>query len=94
MQVQQNLFYEFCGLDPLGTLALVDTATLSCFNHDYLRIFTQAPCLFMNLYNKLFSEEHIHSIGRNYHLINMMETRPLLIVVSSFFGGNPFDGEI
>jgi hypothetical protein len=27
---------EFCGLDPLGILALVDIATLSCFNHEFL----------------------------------------------------------
>jgi hypothetical protein len=37
---------EFCGLDPLGTLALVDIATLSCFNHAFLRIPTRAPCPF------------------------------------------------
>jgi hypothetical protein len=27
---------EFCGLEPAGTLALVDIATLSWFNHDFL----------------------------------------------------------
>jgi hypothetical protein len=27
---------EFCGLDPLGILALVDISTLSCFNRDFL----------------------------------------------------------
>jgi hypothetical protein len=27
---------EFCGLEPAGTLALVDIATLSCFNHGFL----------------------------------------------------------
>jgi hypothetical protein len=31
---------EFCGLDSLGILALVDNATLSCFNRDFLRIST------------------------------------------------------
>jgi hypothetical protein len=36
------LFHEFCGLNLLGTLALADIATLSCFNHDYLQIFIQA----------------------------------------------------
>jgi hypothetical protein len=47
---RQNLFCEFCGLDPLGTLALVDTGTLSCFNHNYLRIFTRAPCLDLSIF--------------------------------------------
>jgi hypothetical protein len=37
---------EFCGVEPTGTLALVDIATLSCYNHDFLRISTRAPCLF------------------------------------------------
>jgi hypothetical protein len=37
---------EFCGLDPLGILALVDIATLSCFNHEFLRIPIRAPCPF------------------------------------------------
>jgi hypothetical protein len=40
----------FCGLDPLGILALVDIATLSCFNHDFLRIFPRAPCPFIRTY--------------------------------------------
>jgi hypothetical protein len=34
----QNLFHEFCGLCSLGTLARVDIATFSCFNHPILRI--------------------------------------------------------
>jgi hypothetical protein len=38
---------EFCGLEPAGTLSLVDIATLSCFNHDFLRISKRAPCLFV-----------------------------------------------
>jgi hypothetical protein len=37
---------EFCGLEPVGTLALVDIATPSRFNHDFLQISTRAPCLF------------------------------------------------
>jgi hypothetical protein len=41
---------EFCGLDPLGILASVDIATLSCFNHDFLRIFPRAPCPFIRTY--------------------------------------------
>jgi hypothetical protein len=39
--------FEFCGLDPTGRLAPVYTATLSCFNQDFLRFFTQAPCPFL-----------------------------------------------
>jgi hypothetical protein len=72
--------YELCGLDPLGTLAPVDIATLSCFNHDFLRIFTQTPCLFhgkysswkyfMNLCKKLFNKDiyiRLVVITINYH---------------------------
>jgi hypothetical protein len=40
-----NFALEFCGLEPAGTLALVDIATLSCFNHDFLRI-SKRPLLF------------------------------------------------
>jgi hypothetical protein len=40
--------FEFCGLDPIGRLALVDTATLSCFNHDFLQISAGAPCSFIS----------------------------------------------
>jgi hypothetical protein len=49
---------EFCGLDPLGILALVDIATLSCFNRDFLRISTRAPCPFARtiLSRKTFRE--------------------------------------
>jgi hypothetical protein len=39
--------FEFCGLDPTGRLAPVDTATLSCFNQDFLRFFARAPCPFL-----------------------------------------------
>jgi hypothetical protein len=42
---------KFCGLDLLGILALVDTATLSCFNHNFIRIFTRAPCPFYKTYS-------------------------------------------
>jgi hypothetical protein len=72
--------YEFCGLDPLGTLAPVDIATLSCFNHDFLRIFTQTPCLFngtyssrksfMNFCKKYFNNDiyiRLVTITTNYH---------------------------
>jgi hypothetical protein len=43
---------EICGLEPLSILALVDIATLSCFNNDFLRITTRAPCPFAR---KIFS---------------------------------------
>jgi hypothetical protein len=39
---------EFCGLEPAGTLALVDIATLSCFNHDFLQISTRALAFLTN----------------------------------------------
>jgi hypothetical protein len=42
--------HEFCGLDSLGILALVKTATLGCFNDGFLRIFTLAPCPFNRAY--------------------------------------------
>jgi hypothetical protein len=76
--------YEFCGLDPLGILALVDIATLSCFNHDFLWIFTQTPCLFngkyssrkyfMNLRKKFFNKDiyvRLVAISINYHGRNL-----------------------
>jgi hypothetical protein len=75
-----NFIYEFCGLGPLGTLALVDIATLSCFNHDFLWIFTPTPCLFngkyssrryfMNLRKKIFNKDiyvRLVAISINYH---------------------------
>jgi hypothetical protein len=37
-----KFFLKFCGLEPAGALALVDIATLSCFNHNFLRISTRA----------------------------------------------------
>jgi hypothetical protein len=37
---------EFCGLDLLGILALVDIATLSCFNHDFSTNFYTSPLPF------------------------------------------------
>jgi hypothetical protein len=47
---------EFGGPDPLGILALVDIATLSCFNHEFLRIPTRAPCPFAEqFFVKFFS---------------------------------------
>jgi hypothetical protein len=74
---------EFCGLDPLGILALVDIATLSCFNHDFLRISTRAPCpfrqndFFVKFFSAVFIKEkefwnnatHIHltAIVITYH---------------------------
>jgi hypothetical protein len=51
---------EFCGLDPLGTLALVDIATLSCFNHEFLRIFAQAPLSFCH--NDFFVKKELSVI--------------------------------
>jgi hypothetical protein len=73
--------FKFCGLDPLGILALVDIATLSCFNRDFLRISTRAPCPFIRtiLSHKTFSNcikekflnntSHIRltAIATNYH---------------------------
>jgi hypothetical protein len=67
---------EFCGLGLLGMLALVDTATLSCFNRDFLRISAQAPCplttailsrKLLAICVKLFFEQRrIYSLDRNF----------------------------
>jgi hypothetical protein len=51
MNQVDKICLRICGLDPLGTLALVDIATLSCFNHDFLRILIRAPCLFNETYS-------------------------------------------
>jgi hypothetical protein len=76
---------EFCGLDPLGILALVDTSTLSCFNHDFLRIFTRAPCpfigtyssrkIFMNLCQEILKQPTHTFAWLQSALIIMMETQ-------------------
>jgi hypothetical protein len=39
---------EFCGLDPLGILSLVDIATLSCFNHVFLEFLLEPLALLHN----------------------------------------------
>jgi hypothetical protein len=83
--------FEFCGLDPIGRLALVDTTTLSCFNHDFLRLSAGAPCSFLTtmLSRKTFQQftpkkicrkPLTHSLDRNHH--------------ANLFGGNPFVDEI
>jgi hypothetical protein len=70
--------FEFCGLDPIGRIALVDTATLSCFNHDFLRISAGAPCSFITtiLSRKTFQQFALkkickqlltHLLDRNHH---------------------------
>jgi hypothetical protein len=72
--------FEFCGLDPIGRLALVDTATLSFFNHDCLRVSAQAPCSFIRtilsrknffqkfaLKKKSVGNSFTHSLDQNYH---------------------------
>jgi hypothetical protein len=77
---------EFCGLDPLGILALVDIATLSCFNHAFLQIPTRAPCPLQNdFFVKFFSVVLI----KEKELLRW-KLRLQLIVVSSLFSGNPF----
>jgi hypothetical protein len=51
--------FEFCGLDPLGILALVDTANLSCFNHDFFFEFLCEP---LALLSEHFGREKFSSI--------------------------------
>jgi hypothetical protein len=48
---------EFCGLDLLGILALVDTATLSCLNHDFSTTFHTSPLPF---YQDIFVTKKFH----------------------------------
>jgi hypothetical protein len=80
--------FEFYGLDPIGRLALVDTATLSCFNHDSLRISAGAPCSFITtmLSRKTFQQFALKkkSVNNSLH-IHLIE-----FVMQNFFGGNPF----
>jgi hypothetical protein len=54
MRKSTKFVFEFCGLGPIGRLALVDTATLSCFNHDFLGLFRASPLLFS--YNDVFTK--------------------------------------
>jgi hypothetical protein len=62
--------FEFCGLDPIGRLALVDTATLSCFNHDFLRISARAPCSFITtmLSRKTFQQFALKEVSNSLHI--------------------------
>jgi hypothetical protein len=54
-----KFFLKFCGHDPLGILALVDTATLSCFNHDFFYKFWHKP---LALLSEHFCREKFSSI--------------------------------
>jgi hypothetical protein len=86
---------EFCGLETSGTLALVDIATLSCFNHDFLQISTRAPCLFAERFfrEKLFGSFYLGNVileQCHTHSLNRWKLRLQLIVVLSLFVGNPF----
>jgi hypothetical protein len=79
---------EFCGLDPTGRRVPVDTATLSCFNQDFVRFFCTSSLLFS--YNDVITKDFsavyakikicrqplTHSLSRNHH--------------ADFFDGNPF----
>jgi hypothetical protein len=73
---------EFCGLDALGILSLVDTATLSCFNHDLLWIFTRAPCLFNGTYSsqKIFMNLYQGIFKQPTHTFDWLQS-PLIIMI-------------
>jgi hypothetical protein len=65
---------EFCGLDLLGTLALVDIATLSCFNRAFLRILHEPLALLsQRFYRKKLSpiwvKEKFLNNAAHIHLI-------------------------
>jgi hypothetical protein len=62
---------EFCGLDPVGILVLVDIATLSCFNHELLRILTRALALSAGT---IFSRKFFSSFQRNENYGTMPRT--------------------
>jgi hypothetical protein len=83
MQVDK-IVCEFCGLDPLGILALVDTATLSCFNHDFLWIFTRAPCPFYEIYSpwKIFMNLCQEIFKQPVHTFAWLQS-PLIIMVET-----------
>jgi hypothetical protein len=73
---------EFCGLDPLGILALVDTATLNCFNHAFFYEFSHEPLALLSgrfyrkkvssicVKEKNFEQCHTHSLDRNRHYLS------------------------
>jgi hypothetical protein len=71
---------EFCGLDPLGILALVDIATLSCFNRDFLRISTRPLALlperfFREIFLAVFIKENeFWNNGTHIHLTAIVIT--------------------
>jgi hypothetical protein len=73
---------EVCGLDPLGILALVDTATLSCFNQGSFYEFSHEPLALLSghfcckkvssicVKEKNFEQCHTHSPDRNRHYLS------------------------
>jgi hypothetical protein len=98
MPKSTKFVHEFCGLDPLGILALVDTATLSCFNHDFgpcpfYKIYSSRQ-IFMNPCQEIFKQPAHTFAWPQSPLIIMMETQANSLLSRAFSGRNPFDGGI
>jgi hypothetical protein len=79
--------FEFCGLDPIGRLALVDTATLCCFNHDFLRISARAPCSFITT---MLSRKNFQQFALKKNLYAYPYTFTWSKSSCKLFGENPF----
>jgi hypothetical protein len=84
---RQNLFFEFCGLAPIGILASVEIATLSCFNQDFSAIVWRGPLPFSynddtwKIFNNLYWVR-IHRPALRHSLFSKS--------LCELSGGNPF----
>jgi hypothetical protein len=76
------LFFEFCGLAPIGRLASVEIATLSCFNQDFLQFSNGAPCPFLTMMiPKKFSTIYI----KREYAGNLLGIHFLEIIMQTFW---------
>jgi hypothetical protein len=74
--------FKFCGLDPTGRLALVDTATFSCFNHDFLRLFRTSPLLFY--YNDVITKNFSAIYAKEKSVGNPLHIHLIEIIMQTF----------
>jgi hypothetical protein len=78
--------FEFCGLDPAGRLASVDTATLSCFNQDFLQFSERAPCPFLTM----MISTKFSTIYTKWKSAGNLLGIHFLEFIMQLFAGNPF----
>jgi hypothetical protein len=77
-----KFIFEFCGLDPIGRPALVDTATLSCFNHNFSTNFHMSPLLFY--YNNVITKNFSAICAKEKSVGNSLHIHLIEIVMQTF----------